>query len=47
MEQYFESNARKFYAGEKLIDCKPQYNFQAGVTPEKQERARNHQKILD
>lgn len=47
MERYFESNARKFYAGEDLQDCKPQFNFQAGVTPEKQERARNHQAVLD
>jgi hypothetical protein len=35
MEQYFENNARKFYAGEQLKDCKPEFNFQAGVTPEK------------
>ena len=47
MEQYFEQNARKFYSGQKLRDCKPEFNFQAGVTPEKQERARNHQAILD
>lgn len=42
MEQYFELEARKLYKGEKLVDCKPEYNFQAGVTPEGQERARNH-----
>lgn len=42
METYFETNARQFYAGEKLKDCKPELNFQAGVTPEGQERARNH-----
>eukprot|EP00347_Sterkiella_histriomuscorum_P021411 403334068 len=47
METYFESNARKYYAGEQLKDCKPEFNFQAGVTPEKQERARNHEHILD
>ena len=42
MEQYFELEARKLYQGEKLKDCKPEHNFQAGVTPERQERARNH-----
>jgi isopenicillin N synthase-like dioxygenase len=47
MEQYFELESRKFYKGEKLIDCKPEFNFQAGVTPEGQERARNHQAVLD
>ena len=47
MEEYFEQEARKHYAGKKLEDCKPEHNFQAGVTPEGQERARNHQHILD
>lgn len=47
MEQYFAENARKYYQGEKLKDCKPEFNFQAGVTPERQERARNHQWVLD
>ena len=47
MEEYFELESRKHYAGKKLEDCKPEHNFQAGVTPEKQERARNHQHILD
>jgi isopenicillin N synthase-like dioxygenase len=47
MEEYFEAESRKLYKGEKLVDCKPEHNFQAGVTPEKQERARNHQHILD
>lgn len=47
MEQYFESESRKLYKGEKLADCKPEFNFQAGVTPERQERARNNQHILD
>lgn len=47
MEEYFETEGRKHYAGKKLEDCKPEHNFQAGVTPEGQERARNHQHILD
>ena len=47
MEEYFEYESRKHYNGEKLKDCKPEYNFQAGVTPERQERARNNQHVLD
>ena len=34
MEEYFEKESRKHYKGEKLKDCKPEHNFQAGVTPE-------------
>lgn len=30
-----------------MEDCKPEVNFQAGVTPERREKARNHQHILD
>jgi len=47
VEEYFEQESRKLYSGEKLSDCKPEFNFQAGVTPERQERARNHQAMLD
>lgn len=47
MEEYFEVESRKLYAGERLQDCKPEHNFQAGVTPERVERARNHQGILE
>lgn len=47
MEEYFELEGRKHYNGEKLKDCKPEHNFQAGVTPERQERARNNQHVLD
>ena len=35
MENYFQSTAEKFYSGEKLEDCKPEFNFQAGVTTER------------
>lgn len=47
MEEYFEQESRKLYSGKKLEDCKPEHNFQAGVTPERQERARNNQHVLD
>lgn len=47
MEEYFEQASRKYYSGNTLDDCKPEFNFQAGVTPERRERARNHQHILD
>ena len=35
MEKYFELTSLKYYSGEKLDDCKPEFNFQAGVTTEK------------
>ena len=35
MERYFEHESRKLYSGKKLEDCKPEHNFQAGVTPER------------
>lgn len=47
MEEYFEEEGKKFYAGKNLEDCKPEVNFQAGVTPEKIEKARNHYKIAE
>lgn len=47
MEKYFEHESRKLYSGKVLEDCKPEHNFQAGVTPERQERARNNQHVLD
>ena len=47
MERYFEHTSKDFYAGRKLDDCKPEVNFQAGVTPEKIERAKNHYKIAE
>jgi hypothetical protein len=43
MEQYFKTTSEKFYSGQSLIDCKPEFNFQAGVTTERVEKARNHQ----
>lgn len=47
MEEYFALQARRHYAGQELKDCKPELHFQAGVTPEKQERPRDHQIIID
>jgi hypothetical protein len=47
MEKYFEEEGIKYYEGKKLEDCKPEVNFQAGVTPEKIEKARNHYKIAE
>lgn len=46
MEEYFDKTSKKFYAGEELDDCKPQWNYQTGVTTEKQERARNHYDLV-
>jgi len=46
MEQYFESRAKRYYAGEKnLEDFYPQYGYQAGATPEGVEKARDHKEI--
>lgn len=47
MEKYFEEEGNKYYEGLTLEDCKPEVNFQAGVTPEKIEKARNHYKIAE
>ena len=47
VERYFDQVSKRYYAGEELKDCKPQYFYQTGVTPEGQERARNHQALID
>ena len=46
MEEYFKRTSEKFYAGQSLVDCKPELNFQSGVTTEKVEKARNHAALL-
>ena len=46
MEKYFESRGQKLYSGEKLDDAKPEYHYQVGVCPEKQEIARDHAKRM-
>ena len=46
MEKYFKSTSEKFYSGKSLADCKPEFNYQAGVTTEKVEKARNHYELV-
>jgi hypothetical protein len=46
MERYFKSRGEMFYKGEILKDAKPQYYYQAGVTPELKEKAINHEKLV-
>lgn len=43
MEKYFDSRGKIHYAGEKLVEAKPECHFLVGVTPEGQEIARNHE----
>jgi len=47
MEKYFKDRGEKYYKGEILKDAKPEIFYQAGVTPELKERARNHIKLVD
>mmetsp|Transcript_4660 Transcript_4660/g.7017 ORF Transcript_4660/g.7017 Transcript_4660/m.7017 type:complete len:364 (-) Transcript_4660:26-1117(-) len=42
MERYYERAGTQFYNGEKVAEVHPELHFQAGATPEGQERARNH-----
>lgn len=46
MTRYFESRSKKYYSGQKLDDCRPETGYQAGVTPELIERARNHEETI-
>ena len=45
VEKYFADVSQKYYAGEKLEDCRPDLCYQSGVTPEKQEKARDHSQL--
>ena len=47
VEQYFSAVSKRYYAGEEMKDCKPEYFFQTGVTPEGMERARCHKELVD
>ena len=47
VEQYFDSVSKRYYAGEEMKDCKPEYFYQTGVTPEGLERARCHKELVD
>jgi hypothetical protein len=46
MERYFDSVAPDYYKGEELQDCKPEYHYLVGATPEQQEKARRHEKKI-
>lgn len=46
MERYFKNRGEKYYKGEILKDAKPEIFYQAGVTPELKEKARNHDKMV-
>jgi len=46
MEEYFEKKGKMFYAGEQLKDQKPEYHYLVGVTTEKLEKARRHEKKM-
>ena len=46
MEEYFEKKGQSFYAGEQLKDQKPEYHYLVGVTTEKKEKARRHEKKM-
>ena len=47
VEEYFDQVSKRYYAGEEMPDCKPEYFYQTGVTPEGKERARDHQATVD
>jgi hypothetical protein len=47
VEKYFEETGKKYYNGEKIADIRPELCYQTGATPEGQERARDHQKLVD
>jgi isopenicillin N synthase-like dioxygenase len=47
VEQYFEKVGNAYYAGEELVDARPELSYQTGVTPASKERARNHKKIVE
>jgi hypothetical protein len=47
VEKYFDYISKKYYAGEVLEDVRPELCYQTGVTPEGQEKARDHQALID
>ena len=47
IENYFDQTSKKYYAGEKLVDSRPDLCYQTGVTPEGVEKARDHQALVD
>lgn len=47
VERYFDTVSKQYYAGQELKDCRPDLHFQTGVTPESQEKARNHEHLVN
>ena len=47
VEKYFDQESKKYYAGEKLDDVRPELCYQTGATPEGVEKARDHQALID
>lgn len=47
VERYFDTVSKKYYAGEKIPDIRPELCYQTGATPEGMEHARNHQALVD
>ena len=45
VERYFESVGEAYYAGNELVDARPELSYQTGVTPESMEKARDHEAI--
>jgi isopenicillin N synthase-like dioxygenase len=47
VEKYFDEISKLYYAGLPVKDIKPELCFQTGATPSGQEKARNHQALID
>lgn len=47
LEKYFEHVGEQYYAGNELVDSRPELSFQTGVTPESVEKARDHEAIAN
>jgi hypothetical protein len=47
IENYFDQTSKKYYAGEELVDSRPDLCYQTGVTPEGIEKARDHQALVN
>lgn len=46
MEEYFAKRGNHFYKTGQLIDCYPETGYETGITPEKTEKARKHEKLI-
>ena len=47
VERYFQDIGERFYAGEKIKDIRPELCYQTGATPHGQEKAKNHQLLIE